>query len=58
MNAAGLLELPKEAVKKAGNPAAALAGAKDQMLAEVERVQADLAYRVALAQPANLSGKG
>jgi len=47
----------EEAVTKVATPAAALTAGKDQMLAEVELVKADLAYRLAVANLASLVGK-
>jgi outer membrane protein TolC len=52
-----MAELRKEAEKKAAAPAALMAAAKDRMLADVEVIKADLAYRTAYVQLMSLIGK-
>jgi hypothetical protein len=52
-----LAELQKEAEKKASGPEALMAAAKARMLAEVEAIKADLAYRTAYVQLMILIGK-
>jgi outer membrane protein TolC len=52
-----LAGLQKEAEKKATAPAALMAAAKARMLADVEVIKADLAYRTAYVQLMSLIGK-
>ena len=52
-----MLDLRSEGEKKAGAPAALMAAAKARMLAEVEFVKADLAYRQAYVQLMSLVGQ-
>lgn len=56
-NAEEMVQLRKEAEEKAAAPVAKFAAAKERMLAEVEAVKADLAYRVAHVQLMSLLGK-
>lgn len=52
-----MLDLRTEAEKKAGAPAAMMAAVKARMMAEVEFVKADLAYRQAYVQLMSLVGQ-
>ncbi|HTU92112.1 MAG TPA: TolC family protein [Gemmataceae bacterium] len=52
-----MLDLRTEAEKKAGAPAAMMAAVKARMLAEVDFIKADLAYRQAYVQLMNLVGQ-
>jgi outer membrane protein TolC len=52
-----MLDLRSEGEKKAGAPAALMAAAKARMLAEVDFVKADLAYRQAYVQLMSLVGQ-
>jgi hypothetical protein len=52
-----MLDLRTEAERKAGTPAAMMAAAKARMLAEVDFVKADLAYRQAYVQLMSLVGQ-
>lgn len=52
-----MLNLRTEAEKKAGAPAAMMAAAKARMLAEVDFIKADLAYRQAYVLLMNLIGQ-
>jgi outer membrane protein len=52
-----MLDLRTEAEKKAGTPAAMMAAAKARMLAEVDFIKADLAYRQAYVQLMSLIGQ-
>jgi hypothetical protein len=52
-----MAELRKEAEKKATSPADLMAAAKARMLADVEAIKADLAYRTAYVQLMSLIGK-
>jgi outer membrane protein TolC len=56
-NAQEMLDLRSEGEKKAGAPAALMAAAKARMLAEVEFVKADLAYRQTYVQLMSLVGQ-
>jgi len=52
-----MLDLRSEAEKKAGVPAAMMAAVKARMLAEVDFIKADLAYRQAYVQLMSLVGQ-
>jgi hypothetical protein len=52
-----MLDLRTEAEKKAGDPATMMAAAKARMMAEVEFIKADLAYRQAFVQLMSLVGQ-
>ena len=52
-----MLDLRKEAEKKAGAPMAMMAAVKARMLAEVDFIKADLAYRQAYVQLMSLVGQ-
>ena len=52
-----MLDLRTEGEKKAGAPMAMMAAVKARMLAEVDFIKADLAYRQAYVQLMNLVGQ-
>lgn len=52
-----MLDLRTEAAKNTGDPAAMMAAAKARMLAEVDFIKADLAYRQAYVQLMSLVGQ-
>ncbi len=52
-----MAEVRRQQAQKAAAPAAMLEAAKNQMKAEVELVQADMAHRIAVTQLASITGK-
>jgi outer membrane protein TolC len=52
-----MAQVRRQQVKKAAAPTAMLEAAKNQMKAEVELVQADLGYRMAIGQLKSITGK-